>query len=692
MWFIVEELSKSFPMRCVGMMKFLLSAIGRGKENCSQECLALGDSGSRIRAAGEPQNSFKTLRPFFGEGFTIPQGQECAILERKTNDQYGMNIWTPALNTSDPAQVRLQLLAHRLQNCRSFVNFPAFLTILSWQIRLLSIAALGKTGELSSPDNEAEPFQENPSFNIRELLLTLHHCFEIALRVESEASLEIAEAVLRCFSSIYSVDYNRKEFLQMVCETDRLEKLLFSSRDMKRRFSECGIIQNSSIIISGLKLLLRVDQYLNSQKTNSQPGIALGSPYVVPCSSLSRACLQLGISLLSDFSLGSRFDSVEVTHFVSDFLQLLLIDIIPSFDSVNLNVEVLSYTRTLYLILLLVSLILERFQASSETMQFDILLPSQQPFMNLLADLLNKRRIFSLLMMVITPKMYIQGQGASIKIDNRLFKELGARMGTEGKQEFLLCIATALRCIHQVMTMAYNVQVNKLTASAGKPTAVDYASQLIIVSEIYSAFYGSEMFYFPVDTTRQVGRIPINLILCFASYLTFEKEADISAYDQILIHDQDGKVCGFRSSFENDGVLCGGYIPKQLLYAGINTPIRIAESIALEATICLTKSIMLWELLPPMSRPSILSYIDYSKISMFSFEDSLNFTLNCREKLRDSILEILIAYSYIPKISTAMLELLILASYSQRTFFEFILRADKVWASLSRDLHAKNPL
>ncbi len=101
------------------------------------------------------------------------------------------------------------------------------------------------------------------------------------------------------------------------------------------------------------------------------------------------------------------------------------------------------------------------------------------------------------------------------------------------------------------------------------------------------------------------------------------------------------------------------------------------------AVVCLSKLCMIWEEFASPSRPSLLSYLDYSKAEMYSsgqMESPLwtaSAELNCQQKLRDELYRILGSYAYNPQLASLVLELLIIAVHSQKSFCDMMMKADK---------------
>ena len=92
---------------------------------------------------------------------------------------------------------------------------------------------------------------------------------------------------------------------------------------------------------------------------------------------------------------------------------------------------------------------------------------------------------------------------------------------------------------------------------------------------------------------------------------------------------------------------------------------------------------MIWEQFASPSRPSLLSYLDYSKAEMYSSGQlespmwTASAELNCQQKLRDELYRILGSYAYNPQLAAVVLELMTISVHSQKSFCDLMMKADK---------------
>ena len=676
---LLKDLECQFPAKASFFFRFLTSAVGKGKYSFAEniveylDCISgystlltkeefqkigfkeeVPEPGSR----SEFQTGVITSDYFEGSYVSIPTGTRCTIIEQKPNDllvvQFNIkySAWEFLFDMISRSCTSAKLNFDEVHFANAFVIL--FEKLISGKPLMAQvIAALIQRGP-GPEDQNGETIG-----SLMKVLILLHQCFQIAIVADTEESLEICEGVISCFSSIYNIVGKRSDFVKMIKEKDSLDKgTNYISREIAKKFMSSGVLKSGSTLITGLRMLIHSEKYNAKAKDMS-----LSEPSSGLEGSITRACLQLAISFLNDNLLLYYFSSESVTNFLVEYLQLIFDEILPSYENREPVTDIEKHIKTQYLITVLFETILEKFRASSNNLKIELDVCKQQPLMSMLIELLNRRRVTNILLYIIAMKMYGQEDSSELIVLNKFFKENMSVMSTETRRTFVLTVATALRCISIILSMVYQLRASKLLSDAGKsPGAVlDYSSELVVVSQFYDIFYGKEMYFFPVDSGKQVERIPINLILCFASYLTFEKNVDLR-YDTVPIEDSEIHI--YQKQKE------GALKPKNA--ESILTPTKIPHSITEESTACLAKACLIWELIPQISRPALLSYIDYSKTSLLTFEDSLNSTLNCREKFKEAINLILMGYLQIPDTTAAALEFLILASYSQRTFFEYI--------------------
>ena len=375
----------------------------------------------------------------------------------------------------------------------------------------------------------------------------------------------------------------------------------------------------------------------------------------------SQSALHLAITLLADPYLSDNFVSHPASSFISDFLQFVFDEIIRSFESFE-GRTIKEYVLLTRDVIHFIYTIMLKYRSSPTKLPLEYGMKKSQTMIAMLTYFLNRAQITQILFRIMRVKLTYKdvlrsgerSEYTDLTIQNRLWSELMATGKLDNEEKGILkkAIALCLGTISLILSMVHQQHLRILQDKKEEKAGYEYFQDLLVVGEFYNYFYDrAELPTFYEETSRTIERTPINLILAIVSYISFESDNGV----------------------QTNPLPQGS--PDILL-----PPRSFSYNVNYNAIACLAKILLIWEQYPNISRPSLLGYLDYSKTELYSQSEytfgKIRSDLDCIQKLREELYTILLSYSYNTETSVAVLELLMVAIQSQRSFCEKVIKSE----------------
>jgi len=659
---ILENLEQMFPVEAADLLNFLTKLCGTPEFQYSKEVIAhldnmigythiLENSDDVVPASEEfpgsvekRQFSHMAKRDINIEGLKIPEKTRMQILDKRKYNQMLVR-WEIKYSAWPILCTQIEEILNKEMMEQNFSDYLFSFIKLLCKLISLNPAQAAILDDLISPEQIETERLESSDFagaSRNKILSIFGKCLFHCAKIGREDSLVVAQNIIQSISKLYESEELKPEVLRFIDNMG--EKYILS------KFTVRSQAHPLIILLKNFR-----EQEISLRNTT-----------------LSQAVLDFTSTLLTDTYLQNNFGLEPQVYFLRDLLQFVFDDIVRNFDSCDSR-NPIDCIMVMQGVLKLMYIILLKYRSSPTKLRLDYSSQKQQQFMNMLTHLMNRVNIPQILLRTIWVKLTFKSLSATSKsksensvlaIQNQFWHELliSQKLGVEEKIQLKRTIALSLSCISLILGMVYQQKIIFLQQQVEKDKKIqnapkkdykleEYFQQLGAVGDFYNYFYDrAELPVFSVETTRQIERTPINFVLAIANYVSFES-------DNYVEMDYDLKI--------EDSLLPA----KQYIF-------NVNQS----AISCLSKLILIWELYSNTNRPSLLAYLDFSKSNLYGQADlafgTVNFDLNCQAKLKEEFFRMLSGYAMNPSLSNSVLELLIVAIYSQRGFTDFMLRSE----------------
>lgn len=643
---VLEEMQANFPYQSYDVLKLLITLCGTQEaqyvdrvvqylQNFTGYTHVLENPEMAMRMLKESNSSDKQSEKSYIlkseitiDGINIPANTKAVIVERRRPNNLLLrwditySAWPILFADAE------NILAEKSVTSHNFDQLTMFIRLICRIIELNPLHASHIEG-LSSFDRMDT--EDAVATSASKILRLFGKSLQYMAQQGGETCLVVGQSIVDAICKLYETDDLRGEVVRFIESAPRLYE--------EAHYSAHGQLHPLVLLFKSFR----------EQET------ALKSTL------FSQAALHFGITLLADPYLTDSFASAPGTTFITDFLQFLFDEVLRSFDALDTQ----SARNHVFLqrdIVHFVYTVLLKYRSSPTKLPLEYAAKRNQQLVSMLTYLLNRAQVAQMLFKVMRVKLTYKdvrmggerSEYAALMIQNKCWSELTAagKLGNEEKTVLKRTIALCLETVSLVLGMVHHqrliIQQDKKEEKAG----YEHFQELLVVGEFYSYFYDrAELPVFYEEASRTIERTPINLILAIASYVSFESD----------------------NSLQVESPPQGS--PDVLL-----PPMSFSYNVCQSALACLAKVLLIWELYPAVSRPSLLGYLDYSKTEIYTQSEytfgRVRTDLNCTQKLRGELYGILLSYSYNPEVTVTALELLMVAMQSQRGFCELVIRPE----------------